>query len=1085
MLRLFAILIATLSLAAQTAQITGRVSDPSGAIIAGASISVRNVSTGDQRTASTNENGYYTVPLLEPGQYQIRVESTGFRAVVRSGVTLQVEQAARLDFILELGQLTEVVDVRGEAPLVESETSSVGQIVNNKSIVEMPLNGRNAWHLVQLSAATVFVRGIGDAGEIPVASMAGSRAYSQMLWVDGGSLQKSGLSRAMAEMAPMVDAVEEFKVITNNYAAEYGRTAGGVFTAVTKSGTNQFKGNVFEFLRNDALDARNYFATTRAPLRYNQFGGTLGGPIRKDKTHFFVALEATKLAQGTTSIFTVPSQARRSGDFTGLVNVNGAVLPLYNPFTTRPNPQNATLRLRDPFPNNVIPTSLLDPVAVKAVSYYPEPNQPGNRAGANNFNINIFGRRTQYHGTGRVDHQLTNSDRIFFRYINQYNFTPQSNAFPEPAASGVGAAPTRNISNMAQTFMGAWTRTISPTKINDVRVSWLRQGRSIFHESVGGNWPSKLGLRGVGERSFPIFRPAGYTLVGAPNAFREQRGPMFQIIETFTWSTHTHNVKAGFEYRWNGQSDEFDTTPTGDFTFAQQATGLQNVTLSGDGLASFLLGFVSQAALRDQPDLKSRSKYFGGFVQDDWKITPRLTLNLGMRYDVEPSPTSPDNTFSSFDATRNHPTAGVPGIVTFAGIDGTPANLFDTTFMSFAPRFGFAWRPSGNERTVVRGGFGVFFGNLNDIGYPNEARLGNNIDLLHVSPDNSQTAAFFLKDGFPPFSAPGPETRTPAFGVNGPVTFFERTRPAPYSMQFNLGVQRELRGVLVEAQYLGNLGRHLTASNVSINQVTPERVGGTGSIQSRRPFPQFSDVTMVAPNWGASSYHGLVLRVEKRYRGGLQFLGNYTFSKFLDNVDHIANGDFGGTPGTGYQDFYNRRLDKALSANDVKHLVHFNTIWDIPWMGKNSILGGWQLSVLGTLQSGPPYGVVTQQNTCECSSAGPQRANILRDPAVAKSERSVGRWFDTAAFAQPARFAFGNAARAVGRAPGRVNFDVGFMKNFQFGERFRAQFRAETFNTFNHPNFDIPGTSLGGPNFGAINTALDARVVQFGLKFYW
>ncbi|MEO7651855.1 MAG: carboxypeptidase-like regulatory domain-containing protein, partial [Bryobacteraceae bacterium] len=614
---------------AQTAQITGRIADPTGAVVPAANVSVTNVDTGDKRNTTSNEQGYYTVLFLEPGNYQVQIQANGFKPIVRSAVKLQVEQVARLDFKVELGNVNETIEVAGAAPLVDSETSAVGQVINNKSIVEMPLNGRNAWHLVQLSAATVFVGGIGDAAEIPVASMAGGRPFSQALLVDGGSVQKSGMSRAMAELGPMVDSVEEFKVITNNYAAEYGRSAGGVFTAVTKSGTNQFHGSAFEFLRNDALDARNFFAINKAPLRYNQFGGTVGGPIRKDRTHFFLGFEDTKQHLGETALLTLPTPEKKRGIFTG-------GLQLYDPFTTRPDPRDASLRIRDPFPGNVIPSALFDPVAVKALSYYPDPNVAGNAAGANNFNVNLAGQRTQYHGTARVDHIITDRDRIFFRYINQHNFRPQVSAFPEPAASGAGGTSTRTINNLAHTAMGSYIRTLTPSLISDLKFSWLKQSRSVLHESIGGDWPNKLGLRGVGTRAFPVFRPQGYTLLGGPNAFREQRGPTYQVTEVLTFSRGKHNWKGGFEYRWNGQQDEFDTVPSGDITFAQQGTGLLSHAGTGDGLASMLLGFATNATLRDQLPLKTQSYSLGGFIQDDWKVAPNLTLNLGVRYDVEP-----------------------------------------------------------------------------------------------------------------------------------------------------------------------------------------------------------------------------------------------------------------------------------------------------------------------------------------------------------------------------------------------------------------------------------------------------------------
>jgi hypothetical protein len=1087
----FGLVLFSLAATAQTAQITGRVTDPSGAVVSSAEVSATSVSTGTSYAATSNNEGYYTVASLEPGTYRISVRHPGFKPVIRSGVVLQVDQAARIDFALQVGDVTESVQITADAPLVESETSSLGQVVNNKAIVEIPLNGRNAWDLTRGVGATVFIRGAGDAGEIPLASMAGGRTWSQSLMLDGGSVQKSGLARAQAELSPMVDAVEEFKVITNNYAAEYGRTAAGVFTAVTRSGTNQIRGTLFEFFRNDALDARNFFALDRAPLRYNQFGGTLGGPIRRDRTHFFTALETTKVTRGSTVLLTVPTAAQKQGVFTGLRDAQGRGLQLYNPFTTRPDPADRTRQIRDPFPNNVIPANLMDPVALKALSFYPEPNLPGNAAGANNFNINVAAKRTQYHGTARVDHVLTNKDRLFLRYVAQHNTAPQANVYAEPAASGAGPN-TRNISNLAHTWLASWVRTVSPSLLNDFKYSGINQNRFITHASVGGNWPEKLGLTGVGQAAFPIFRPQGYSLLGSPNTFRSQTNPGWQILEALSYYRGNHSVKAGVEYRSNRTTDEFDRMPAGDFTFAQQGTGVQGNALTGNGLASMLLGFATNAVLNDAPDLAFSSYYVGLYVQDDWKLTSRLTLNLGVRYDVEPGRIADNNTQNGFALDRIHPIARVPGVVTFAGIDGEPVRIFNTDRNNIAPRLGFAWRPFGSDRTVLRGGAGLFYGNPDDQGYSNTAVLGFSTEVQRVSPDQNQTPALLLRNGFTGIQAPGPADRTDAFGINSPVNFYQRERATPYSIQYNFGVQHEVRSTLISTQYIANLGRKLTAGNLEMNQVHPSRVGGAGSIQSRRPFPHFTSVQLVSPNLGHSSYHAGLLRVEKRYNKGLQFLFNYTWSKFLDNVD--ALGDFGGTPGAGYQDYYNRRLDKALSSNDVAHNASLSFIYDLPfgpgrtWLGAGAlsqILGGWQLSTLATVQSGPPYGVVTQQNTCECFSAGPQRANILRNPELPSGERTVERWFDTSAFAQPARFAFGDAARSVGHAPGLVNFDVGIMKNFTFAEHFRLQFRGELFNAFNRANFGIPGTALGSPQFGAINNAADARVAQLGLKMYF
>jgi hypothetical protein len=695
----------------------------------------------------------------------------------------------------------------------------------------------------------------------------------------------------------------------------------------------------------------------------------------------------------------------------------------------------------------------------------------------------------------KIDHQLSSNDRIFGRYIGQHNFLPQISVFPNPDANSVGPN-TRSIENLAHTFTLGWTRTISPRVINDFRASYLKQFRDISHSSIGKDWPSQLGLTGVGEFTFPRFRPAGYTaLGGGANVFRIQRGPTMMFADSITYVTGKHQVKTGFEFHWNGSTDQFRTLPSGDFVHPQQGTGLQGNNLTGNGFATFLTGFVANGAINDSPALTYRSQYYGMFVQDDWKVTSRLTLNLGLRYDLETPRISPYDQSSSVDLHAINPIANVPGIVTFAGVDGEPRRPFDMDKNNIAPRFGFAYRLFG-DRTVIRGGYGIFFGNPDDVGQASGTRaaLGFATTQLITSPDQNQTPSMYLRDGYPAYTPPGPEFRNAGFGVDSSVDYFERTRRTPYSQQFNFGIQQQVRGVLLEAQYLANLGRKLTGNNININQVLPELVGKPGSLQSRRPYPQYTAVNLLSPNFGISSYHGVLLRAEKRYENGLQFLWTYTYSHMLDNVDAIANGDFGGTPGSGYQDYYNRRLDYATSPLDIKHNVTFNVVYDLPWgPGRkwlnggpaSAILGGWQLSVLATIFTGPVYGVTTQQDTCECGATGPQRADILRDPELAKGERTVERWFDTSAFAQPERFTFGDAGRAVGRAPGQANFDIGIMKNFQIAERYRLQFRGELFNAFNKANFGIPGTAFGSPNFGTITSAATGRSVQLGLKLYF
>jgi hypothetical protein len=1082
------LMLAGLPLMGQNAEITGRITDASGGVVPGAAVAVTNEGTGVTRRAQTNVNGYYTVPLLNPGSYSVAVNKQGFKSVTRSGVRLEVDQVSRLDFMLDVGQLSEKIEVTAEAPLVESETSSGGQIIHTKTISEMPLNGRNTWDLTALSGAVFEVGAPGGVGEVPLVSMAGSRIMSQALSLDGGGVQKSGLAQAKAELAPLVDAVSEFKVITNNYAAEYGRTAGGVLTAVTKSGTNEFHGDLWEFDRNNALAARNFFAGANPPLHYNQYGGTVGGPIRRNKTFFFAALEILDSHSNATTVLTLPDAAQRAGNFSGTLNAKGQVIPIYNPFTTRPSPTSPSLFIRDPFAGNIIPASLIDPVAAKAVSYYPLPNQAGSITGASNYNINLGNNVLQYHGTMRVDHEVSSRDRIFGRFVEQHQDFPESSAYPEPAASGIGAN-SRAIVNTALTWLGDWTHTFSPTVINEFRVGGTYQNRNVIHASYGGDWPKKLGLNGVPQDTFPIFAPAGYSNLGSANAFRHQTNPYYQFIDSLNYFRRNHNLKFGFEYRHDATTDLFLKMPSGQFTFAAAGSGLEGNTATGNGMAAFLLGFATQLQLDGTPGFFFHSYYFGGYAQDDWKISPRLTLNLGIRYDVETPRTSSDNTISSFNPTKINPVAGVPGVVTFAGLNGTPTSLYDIPWTDFAPRLGLAWRPFGGERFVVRAGFGVFFGNPNDNGFDGaDGVLGFATNVLMVSPDQNQTAAVILKNGVPPYQQSGPQFRNDSFGVGGPVDFWERNRHTPYTLQSNFGLQHQWKSILLEAKYLGTFGRHLSSLPISMNQILPSQLGGAGT-QSQRPFPQFTNVTIDYPAFGSSSYHALALRAERRYNNGFQFLVNYTYSKFMDNVNGVSN-----NTDPSYEDYYNRRLDKARSSFDVPSLFSTNVIYELPfgrgkqWLKSGAaswIIGGWEISTLGFVHSGQPFGVTTQTNTCLCFSAGPQRANLIGDVNLPAGQQSINEWFNTAAFGQPALYRFGTAGRTVGRGPGTVNFDTGVLRNFPIRERMRLQFRGELFNVLNHPNFGEPGTSLGGPNFGVITTAGPARIIQLALKLYY
>lgn len=1078
-----------------TARLTGRITDSSGAVVPGARVTVLNVETGIKSQTRSNGAGYYTVPLLPPGQYKISITKSGFQTYMRSGITLEVNETGRVDATLQIGKVTQAVTVTGAPPLVDTENATVSQEINNKTVLEMPLESRNLWSLVGLSPGVTLNKGAGDVGEIPVTSIAGGPAYAQTISIDGAVINKTDTARNQAELSPMVDSIREFKVLDSDYSAEYGRASGGVITAAIRSGTNQFHGDLFEFVRNDAFDARDFFAKTMPPVRYNQFGGTLGGPIIKNKTFFFFGIEKTYNYTSGPYITTVPTMAERQGDFSKLVDSKGNLIQLYNPFSTTLDPTTGTY-VRQPFAGNIIDPSLFDSVGSKLASLYPKPNLPGTATGANNYLTNDLPRKRVLRVTARVDHQINATNRLSFHYINQTNDIPLPQSDINPVISPLG----RDTTNSAQNFLGSYTHIFSADMVNELDFSYMRQGRTVTTAGVGGNWPSKLGLTGVSNDAFPDFSVPGYMSMSLFIPYVVNIGNGYDLTDSVSYTKGRHFIKYGGEFRFGNFVSNYGFYPSGEFGFSTLETGQPGVSNTGNAFASLLLGTVQSAQI-DKGVMNSMSdNQYALYVQDDWRAMRGLTLDLGLRWEAETAPICNINCFNGFDPTEVNPNPaanGALGALTFAGANGMPRSPWNTSWKNFAPRFGFAWQPFGSSKTVVRGGFGVFFGAPDDNGVAGgsgtgSANLGFNDKNAISSVNNGITPAMYLQDGYPAFEHASPSTRTPGFGVGGAVDFFQRNRPTPYTMQFNFGIQRQWKGILTEIQYLGNQGRHLTSPLLSIDQVPPSLVGTSTNIRSLQPYPQYSNVYVDFPNLGSSSYNALAVRVEKNYHKGLQFIFNYTYSKLMDNVQGISGGDLGGVPG--YENYYDRRLDWSVSGNNLTNDASYEVIWDLPagpgrhWLHSgplSQVLGGWELSVLGEAHSGIPFGVTTQTNNCDCASAGAQRANLIGNPVLPSGQRTLLEWFNTNAFAQPAQYQFGTAGRQVLYGPNAYNTDMALMKNFTFFERYRLQFRGEFFNAFNHPNFSIPNHTFGSSAFGTITGSSAARVIQLGAKLYF
>ena len=1063
-----------------TGTLTGIVSDPTQARLADVVLKLVNEETGVSLLAKTTASGEYTFPLLASGAYRLSAELSGFQRSARTGIIMELGRTVRLDITLQLGQVTESVEVSGSTPLLESETATVGQFIENKTIADMPLNGRRVGDLLGLMGNGVYIRG--DVIR-PRVSIGGGRGDQQQWLLDGVNSSNIALEVPQALFNPPVEAVQEIRIQQSAYSAEFGNSSSGIVAMTTRSGTNKYSGLLYENLRNDKLDARNFFAASKPPLRWNVFGGALGGPVIRNRTFFFSHVEFQRQRVGVVRNLTVPTELQRSGNFSQTTNAAGVLTPIFDPAT-----YNATTRARTPFAGNIIPSSRFDPVGAKIASYFPlATNAPTNLAGAQNFNRNAVSALNITTWTSKVDHIFSDRDRLSVRYVMHDFPTFITPAYDEPASDPNAS----NTVRRAHSMLINETHTFSPTMLNDFRFNW--QPRS-FHPttiSIDQGWPTKLGLKGVSDRAFPRINTAGYAALGSTTQERVQV-PIHDthIVDTLSMFRGKHAIKLGGEIRLARNVDDLNSFMSGQFTFAIQPTSNPvNPGNTGNAYASLFLGFPNSANVLDSDLLDRRAKYFALFAQDDWKISQNLTLNIGLRWEAHTPKFDANDRMNGFDPAPINPVSQTPGVITFAGLNGAGRQLYNGDWNNVAPRIGIAWKPKGRHGTVIRTGAGLFYGvplpgsNNNSAGFAAQAD--------YSTPDNGITAPFFMKDGFPGgLTSPvlGPAYGAVRVGQAAALAldYVETERRLGYTMQWNLSVQQDIgRNSLVEISYLGTVGHKLNGANVNINQVRPELMGA-GNAQSRRPFPQFGNVTSTAPMWGNSSYHGVNFKFEKRFSQGLNLLANYTFSKFIDDVP--AAQEIGATPGQ--QNYYDRHSEKALSGNDVRNRFAFSSVYELPW-GKSRkylnkgpaalALGGWNIGAILTLQQGSPYGLTTQVNTLNAFSGG-QRVNVVRNPELPNSQRTVERYFDTTAVVAPPQFTFGNANRALLTGPGLSNLNLSLLKNFKFGETWNLQFRLESFNAFNHPNFEEPNAGLGSPTFGVLSTALDARSMQLGLK---
>lgn len=1049
----------------QTATLSGVVRDSSAGAIEGARVRLQNSATGEIFQGLTTANGNYTVPFVKPGDYELSAEVEGFKRYVQTGIRLETGSTSRVEITLEVGGVAESVQVEAAAPLLTTDNSSVGAVVRNSTIVNMPLIDRRAAQLARLNG---FVVQNGTGSNFAIA---GGRGNNAMWTIDGGNAQNILLGVATLEFDPPVESLEEFSVEISNYKAELGRSGGGYVQMTTKSGTNEVHGSLYEFLRNDQLDARNFFAAARPVLRYNQFGASLGGPIRKDRTFYFVNYEGLQIRRQQTRVASVPTVAETRGDFSALATV------IRDPLSGAP------------FGGNIIPATRLDPTGAAIAALYPAPNIAGANNRNNNFRANQPIRTGTNIGVARLDHNFSVNDRVYGRLLATESDTINAPIFPV-----AGTDPFHTVSDTSfYSWSATWQHTFSPLATLETRYSWDRRKANAISGGTDLGLANQLGIRGTNERFFPQVNIPGLTGFGTGNHERLQvpiRGD--QVTSALTRIRGSHTIKIGGEWRRSTNDDRWSGTGGGVLGFNQAATG--------DPLAALLTGWVLSGSRAEALLLRTRASAFGAFVQTDWKVSPKLTLNLGLRWDLDvPRRELIDNRQNSFDQFALNPVSGTPGLLTWSGRNGLSdfAHNFDRN--NFGPRVGFAYRFT--DKWVIRGGSGLLYVGQYDQATPIVANIGFGLRADAISPDGGRTPAFLLREGLPAATAPSNDLLVPGFGAVRPgqnptlaVEFFEPAgRTVPYLLQYNFNIQRQLPGnTVVEVGYLSTIGKKLTApGSRSINQVPPSLIRA-GNVQALRPYPQFSDVRVLAPTIGNSNYHGLNLRVEKRFSQGFQFSTNYTWSKAIDDVE--SRNELGGNDGdNAFANQYDRQADRGLSGNHVGHRLISSATWNLPVRSQKAalrqVVSGWSLSGIYEVRSGSPFGVIENNAAAIYPTAATVRSNAIAPYSRNSNWRDnvlTEPFFATNAFAAPAQFTFGNTGRTVAIGPGAVIADLAVLKSIAVGERHRLQFRAELLNALNRANFALPNQSRGVANFGRISSLANgnqARIVQLGLHY--
>ena len=1056
--------------------ISGLVTDPAAAIVPRAKVQIRNQATSITSETTTNEIGFYVFTGVLPAVYDLTVTAQGFNQFVLRGVQLLVNQGSRLDVKLQLGGVTERIEVVGSAaPLMESVSSKVGTIVETKQIMELPLNGRQFAQLILLTPGALPIS-LGQSASFKV--QLGSGSYSPVINGQRSRFQTYSLDGAenndpmfnSYSINPSVDAIQEFTVQSRGSAGDYGRSAGSNVIVVTRSGTNEFHGSAWEYFRNTKLDARNFFDPKRPDYKQNQFGGTFGGPLMlphydgHQRTFFFGYYEGFRSRRSANSIDTVPTEAMRNGDF------SAPGLPtIYDIATTRADSTSPAGYVRDAFLGNRLPTSRIDRNLQPFFSLFPLPNLPGITKNYINTSPNAV-RNDQ--ASLRLDHKLSDADNLFGRisYNNGIQTTP-------------GSIPV----NYSATVNVAWNATVSETHIfRPNLIGHFQFGFNRYTSNIAGNYiPDNL-MQAIGwDKVFPRSAPSlmnlrlamddiilGIGQVGnglAGNFIPIGPHNTYQAIGDMTWVRGRHTLKAGLT---RNTTRSFQASPTGVVNFVRYPTSnLIDQKNTGYGAATFLLGLPTSATrtLGDTSARLSNNEYHI-FLMDEARLTSKLIWTIGLQWSYVQAMKEARNAIAGLDYITGNYLVSAKNPITGEGPNVRERRV-DPEWRNFAPRMGLAY--ALDNKTTIRTGAGIHYSFTDAIQYSADGAgswpFGFNEQVGPLNQFFADTPA-----SNPLRQSPGLNLAPTPFGQGGKT--IDPRMKSPKAVEWDFSVQRLLPGeVLLDATYVGSNTIRMIQLTY-LNRALP----GPGPVQPRRRWPNYGSVGWET-NGPPSSYNALTMKLQKRFGSGLSFLANYTWSHNLDVYSTERNAQ-------GVQDPLNYRADHASSQADMTRAFLFSNVWELPF-GRNRrflrtgivshILSNWQWSNILGLYSGTPFNVTLGFDNAN-NGGSSQRPNLVADPTLSNPTRM--RWFNTAAFGQPAPFTYGNAGRNILRGPGLKNWDMALAKNFPFGEKRSLQFRGEFFNTCNFVNFGLPDGNFSSQSFGLISSAGNARSIQFTLR---